>query len=259
MSKGSFAIRPLELSDVPTIARMSAEAFEQDRQTIMKGLGSEAFFMEEHTLTDLPRRMQNPRIISLKAVENSTDKLMGYICWAFRGFSTEEIPVVEGRVQPLELPPVPIKTGKEEDQATAEPDLTEAEKARRENPIQKLIALQDRDMQIWEREIMPDGVRCLYVAGLMVVPEFQRRGAGSALLRYGTKFCDEKGVFAWVHSSEMAWKAYEKTGFQVIRSLDCDLDEYAPMPPPGEGPDAKWGHYILRYMKYLPTEEHQVA
>ncbi|KND93315.1 hypothetical protein TOPH_02087 [Tolypocladium ophioglossoides CBS 100239] len=77
-------------------------------------------------------------------------------------------------------------------------------------------------------------------------------------MKYGLErmppICDNS-VFAWVHSSEPVWRMYEKSGFQIIRALDIDLDEYAPMPPPYEGPDAKWGHYVFRYMKYLPKKE----
>ncbi|KAJ3490522.1 hypothetical protein NLG97_g5763 [Lecanicillium saksenae] len=67
--------------------------------------------------------------------------------------------------------------------------------------------------------------------------------------------CDDNSVFAWVHSSDPAWGMYQKSGFEVIRSLDIDLDEYAPCKPPGEGEDAKWGHYVFRYMKYFPKTQ----
>lgn len=248
MAKHNFTIKALTLDDVPDVAKISADAFKQDRQTVMKGLGSEPFFMEEHALNSLPALFRNPRCVLLKAVDNKSSETLGYINWAFRGFPPNQMPVVEGRIQPLAEPPKMAAETESEDAKS------EAEKNRENNPIQKLIALQDADIKVWMDEVMPEGVRCLYVAGLHVAPRHQGRGVGSALLRFGTKFCDENGVFAWVHSSEMAWKAYEKSGFQVIRSQDCDLDAYAPMPPPNEGPDAKWGHYILRYMMYFPIQ-----
>ncbi|UKZ66980.1 uncharacterized protein TrAtP1_008144 [Trichoderma atroviride] len=123
-----------------------------------------------------------------------------------------------------------------------------------DDPIKRLETLTSGDLDAWQKEVMPEGTKCLIVVGLSVSPKFQRRGIGSALLRWGTSICDQKGVFAWVHSSEPAWRAYEKAGFQVIRSLDVDLDEYAPCSPPNEGPDAKWGHYVFRYMKYFGSK-----
>lgn len=36
---------------------------------------------------------------------------------------------------------------------------------------------------------------------------------------------------------------YVKSGFEVIRRLDVDLDAYT---PPNEGPDAKWGTCTFR-------------
>ena len=247
MTQSIFTIKPLALEDIPVIAKISGDAFENDRQTIMKGLGSEPFFMEEYTLQSLPRTLKNPRCIVLKAAHNETGETMGYIHWVFEGFPPEEMPAVEGRVQPPPLPPAPAteelkKEDKEEETSS-------------ESPVQRLMALQGADMRRWMKDVMPKGTRCLYVEGLQVAPAHQRKGVASALLRFGTDFCDEKKVFAWVHSSESAWKAYQKCGFKVKRELDCDLDAYSPCPPPNEGPDAKWGHYVLRYMKYVPEEQ----
>lgn len=55
----------------------------------------------------------------------------------------------------------------------------------------------------------------------------------------------------WVHSSEHAWKFYEKNGFDVVGELDIHLDERAPRLPDGELGKA-WGHYVCRYMKRVP-------
>jgi hypothetical protein len=54
-----------------------------------------------------------------------------------------------------------------------------------------------------------------------------------------------------VHSSEAGYRAYAKAGFEVVGTLDVDLDEWAPAPPVEGG---LWGHYVIRWMKRLPRE-----
>jgi ribosomal protein S18 acetylase RimI-like enzyme len=75
----------------------------------------------------------------------------------------------------------------------------------------------------------------MFVVTLSVSPEFHGRGAGSALLRWGTDTADRSGVFSWVYSSELAWALYVKHGFVVVGTLDIYLDKWAPGPPPKEG------------------------
>ncbi|PNY25203.1 GCN5-related N-acetyltransferase (GNAT) domain protein [Tolypocladium capitatum] len=256
MSKSSFDIQALTLGDVPAAARLSADAFETDRQTEMKGSGKEPYDLNKHWLESLPSLLRNPRIVILKVVDEASGDeasgdVMGYCIWGFRGFQPEEMPVVEGRSHPpADASPAKPKD-KQESSADPEP---KPEPEPETDPIKRLEARTSADMQAWMAEAMPEGTRCIFVVGLSVSPKYQGRGVGSALLRWGTRFCDDNGVFAWVQSSEPAWRMYGKSGFQVIRALDMDLDEYAPMPPPNEGPGAKWGHYVFRYMKYLPKK-----
>lgn len=265
MSKQTFTIKALQLEDVPEAAQLSSDAFLTDRQTQMKALGRNPFNMKEYHTKSLPEMLKSPRCVVLKAVDDETGEFAGFCNWGLIGFAPNEMPSLPGRIQPLEKPAAApaqqTENAKEKEkeeekssssnQSAPEPEAnSEAE----DDPIDRLQALTSADLDAWQKEVMPQGTKCLVVIGLSVSPKFQRRGIGSALLRWGTKICDETGVFAWVHSSE-AWKIYEKAGFQVIRCLDVDLDEYAPCPPPNEGPDAQWGHYVFRYMKYFGSKD----
>lgn len=260
MSKPTPPVRAVQLEDVPAIGQMVADSFFQDRQTQMKNLGSRPYDMKEVVADSLPGLLQNPRAFAIKVVDPSTGEIMGYCNWGFRGFDPQDLPKLEGKPRALEKPTV-TQDGKDKQQAE-EPRKDKAHDGPTSNhvdpetdPIARLQALTGADMEAWMEEAMPEGTKCLYIVGLSVSPKYQGRGVGSALLRWGLGICDAEGVFAWVHSSEPAWKMYEKSGFQTIRTLDVDLDEYAPgPPPPNEGPDAKWGHYVFRYMKYYPRE-----
>ncbi|KAL1911457.1 AP-1 adaptor complex mu subunit Apm1 [Sporothrix stenoceras] len=222
-----YKLEAVTVDDVPVLARMSADAFKTDRQTQMKALGKERpFDMEQYTLQALPDMLTSPRCVMLKVVDTETNNIMGYCNWGFHGFAPEEMPVVEGRTtRKVTEPPKPAKA----DNAPKPDDAPSTD------PVKRLEALTGGDMQAWMDEVMPANtpkglpkVRCLFVIGLIVASEYQGRGVGSALIEWGTDLCDAHGVFAWVHSSEPAWKMYAKCGFEVIRSLDVNLDEYAP-------------------------------
>lgn len=256
MSRLSFSIRAVQREDIPEVAQLTSDAFETDRQTQMKALGQDPWDMKAYSLESLPGLLQHPRCVVLKAVDDATGEIAGFCNWGFRGFGPNEMPIVEGRVQPQDTSPQKSVQAQQDENSTVEqqPELENCTSEPQDDPIKRLIALTDADMAAWMEEAMPEGTRCIYVVGLSVAPKFQGRGVGSALLRWGTRFCDENATFAWVHSSEPAWQMYEKSGFQIIRSLDVDLDDYAPCPPPEEGPEAKWGHYVFRYMKYFGSK-----
>lgn len=119
--------------------------------------------------------------------------------------------------------------------------------------IKREMEMTEADMNHWMAKLMPPGTKCMYLIGLNVAPQYQRQGIGQAMLKWGADTADKFGVFVWVHSSEGAWKTYEKAGYEVIGCLNIDLDAWAPAPPPAEeGDGAIWGHYVLRYMKRLP-------
>ncbi|QPG93780.1 hypothetical protein C2857_002392 [Epichloe festucae Fl1] len=256
MANPAFTISAVQLDDVSEIGQISADAFVGDRQTQMKNLGSKPYDMKQVAMESLPGLLRNPRAFAIKITDDAMGEIMGYCNWGFRGFKPEELPKLAGKPEPLEEPATleadSAEQAKEEQKAHDGPNGPESRTD--DDPIGRLQTLTGNDMERWMEEVMPEGTRCLYIVGLSVSPKYQGRGVGSALLRWGTGICEEKNVFAWVHSSEPAWQMYEKSGFQIIRILDVDLDDYAPVPPPNEGPGAKWGHYVFRYMKYLPGQ-----
>ena len=158
-----------------------------------------------------------------------------------------------------------VRVPKTKTETEAEEEKEKEEEKKDSDPIARLEALTSQDFKRWMEAIMPEPekgntknnkpkVSCLFVIGLYVSPGFQRRGVGSALLSWGTDLVDLRGddCFAWVHSSAGAWLVYEKAGFRTARTLDVDLDAYAPAAAVGRGREkgGRWGRYVFRYMVY---------
>lgn len=238
-------IAPAEYIDIPTLAAISSNAFEGDSQTEMKRYGRVPFDMQEYSLKSLPDTLQNPKLRTLKAVDKVGGDIMGYCIWGFRGVAAPESPKLDT-----------YETGASNtDNESKHAEEEQNESDDREDPIARLNKLTSKDFADWVNDLMAGGAACLFVVGLYVSTAFQRRGVGSALLKWGTDIADKHGAFAWVHSSAGAWRAYEKAGFRTVRTLTVDLDEYAPVPAPKKYPGGKWGEYTFRYMVYgAPTQ-----
>ncbi|KAF2166470.1 hypothetical protein M409DRAFT_23109 [Zasmidium cellare ATCC 36951] len=54
---------------------------------------------------------------------------------------------------------------------------------------------------------------------LCVDPVWERRGAGSALVRWGVQRCRELGVPGWADATEVARRVYEREGFVCVEGV----------------------------------------
>jgi len=246
----AISIRPVTYADIPALAKISGDSFIEDRHTQMKGLGKKPYVMEDVALEDIASYLGSEKLVCVKAVDDTTGEPVGWSCWGFRGFEPQEIPREDPGPRENRSQTESPKTATVEEEPSVTGEIDDEV-----DIIARLTAMTDADMNHWMRVLMPVGARCMYVVSLSVAPAAQSRGVGSALLKWGTDLADRFGVYAWVHSSEAAWRHYSKHGFEIVGTLDVDLDEWAPGPPPlEEGEGAIWGHYVFRYMKRFPKE-----
>ena len=76
-----------------------------------------------------------------------------------------------------------------------------------------------------KREIL--GARSHYVLDTLVtLPQHERKGAGSMLVRWGTQRADEAGVEAYLEASPMGAPMYARHGFEPMKKVALDLTKY---------------------------------
>ncbi|KAI9794963.1 MAG: hypothetical protein M1833_007337 [Piccolia ochrophora] len=80
---------------------------------------------------------------------------------------------------------------------------------------------------------------------LFTVPEFQRRDAGSMMLKWGTDLADHLFLPMWVEASEHGYHLYESHGFQSKEKVHVQTEkwlvEYTHMRRPAKEPRVKIG------------------
>lgn len=93
--------------------------------------------------------------------------------------------------------------------------------------------------------------RHILLKGLFTDPSFQRRGMGSALVKYGNKTFGDRGAGLpiYLQASAYGWPVYEKQGFKTVQVLDVDLRDWV---DGGRGDGKGWGVYRFRYIVRLP-------
>ncbi|KAI8629769.1 acyl-CoA N-acyltransferase [Xylariaceae sp. FL1651] len=250
----SVSIQPLQYADAHTCAQIASSAFSVDPHTIVKQLGRKPFDMYAISFSGFLSALHKKTCIYVKAIDEETGEIVGHAGWAFRGVDEGLIPW-RG---PGDEKPAEEEQGKKD--KSGDENTKDSEEGKKEDSIDRLHALENDDMQHWLSVLMPSDTPCMFIIGLIVSPSHQSRRVGSALIQYGNTIADDLGLSMWVHSSHQAYEAYRKFGFEVVRELDIDLDEYAPRGPKeeeetmAEKGSGKWGTYIIRYMKRLPKQ-----
>jgi GNAT superfamily N-acetyltransferase len=248
LTKMSFSIQPLTYADFAARHRVGALTGAQDRQTQLKLLGDVHYLRDDPASAhrSFARQLQLPTHVLAKAAD-ADGRFLGSLGVEFLGFAPEEVPRWDAALlgappalpTEAEAPPAPPA-----DRAAAGP-----ERRRAIEMVDRLEEMEDADWRKWRPVLEPPGSRSVVVTGFAVDPAHHRRGVGGALLAWAAGLADAAGVHMWVHSSEAGWRAYARAGFEVVGTLDVDLDEWAPGPPAEGG---RWGHYVMRWMKRMP-------
>jgi GNAT superfamily N-acetyltransferase len=252
----AFTLQPMIMEDAPRIGQIGKAAFLNDRHTMMKT--GDNYDHEQAAQEPFLYWLSVPhRVRCVKAVDDS-GKILGYVCWGFRGYSRKTIPTLNGRglVEndgPETTPGLVLQTNHASRSNTTDPprgEPAEKEIATEDERLRRLRSITNTDMTSWMANLMPDGTQCMFICTLSVDPAYAFQGIGSALMEWGTRLADEDKKFCWVHASDGSHMFYEKHGFEKVGELTVDLDEFATRPAPDNG--GLWGQYTFRYMTRLP-------
>jgi predicted N-acetyltransferase YhbS len=237
------SLHPASPADIPHLAAISSQAFKSDTHTQLK----ESIKGTDHAAEMAPvleswMSTSSRRCSVIKAV-NGEGAIVGWVSWGFRGVDGPPFEVTEegGRV-----------VGGVGDEAEVASKRNEGGTPEQKAKIAELEEITTASMVHWQAKLMPGGCKCMYIIAVSVLPSYQGMGVGRALIRWGTRLADEKGVICWVHSSDRGWRVFEKEGFGEVGRLSVELDEYAggvrSDGSEGGGGNGKWGRYVWRYM-----------
>lgn len=260
-------------ADIPQLAAISARAFARDVNTQMKAQGQRPGAFEEGMAAGLRMwiELQPSRCVVLKAVDCGGGGILGWICWGFRGVDVD-LPLSDDGNGADVLEESDARLG---DEATVESGglvLEEADAAPRDDErapkpeaaarIEQLEKMTSDHLAAYQKKIMPEGTRALYIISVAVDPRAQGLGVGSRLVGWGLEQADRNipAILCWVHASEAGYRLFEGQGFAEVERLTVDLDEWAVGTKPsaaGEdgGGEAGWGEYTFRYMVRKPRGE----
>ncbi|KAH8672673.1 hypothetical protein BGZ60DRAFT_405359 [Tricladium varicosporioides] len=248
-------LRSANASLVPQLAQISSLAFATDSHTLLKRLSTGTDHAEDMAPV-LEMWISRPRercqiITALIENEKGEREVVGWACWAFRGFdgpffvSEKTIGEEERKVSEAAIL-LPTERGK-----------GKAKEEERKNPegIQRLGEITNRSMMEWSTKLSPEGSKNMILCAITVNPLFQGKGVGKALISWGLEIADCEGVYTWVHASDAGWRAFEKRGFKEAGRLEVDLDEYSGGVRNPLDEDGKWRQYVFRYMRREAGDE----
>ena len=244
----TFSIQPLTYADFAARHRVGALTGAQDRHTQLKRLGDLHCLRDDPVSAhrDFARSLQRPTHVFAKAAD-ADGRFLGSLGIELLGFAPEEVPRRDA-AQPGAPPALPTE-GEAPPVPAVDGEAVGLARRRAVEMVDRLEEMEDADRAKRRAALDPPGSRSVVVTGLAVDPAHCRRGVGGALLAWAARLADAAGVHVWVHSSEAGWRAYARAGFEVVGTLDVDLDEWAPGPPAEGG---RWGHYVMRWMKRMP-------
>jgi GNAT superfamily N-acetyltransferase len=194
MSSLTFTLTPAKPLDIPILSQISQEAFSTDTHTRLKELIKGTNHAVEMTSV-LSSWLSRPKgkCTVMKAV-TSKGETIGWACWGFSGFEYGGLNVPQDKEQqPKEVKEV----SKEEEEGEEQ-----VKKSKEMLRIGELGAITSGAMREWSAKLTPPGSKCMILVAIPVLPAYQGKGVGSALIRWGTSIADEEGVYCWVSSSD---------------------------------------------------------
>lgn len=225
-------LTPVTSNDIPALVRIHKAAFETDQFCKFMLYGRDKNTHQIRLTKSLASSMSDQAAQVIQALDNATGQVLGWACWVKKG---------EKAVSQDPEPSIPQQ------------DVTQAKMPAVKEPMsapmsarQKMVGRMLGD-EIKQQESHMKGVY-MVLQRLATDPEFQRRGVGSKLVKWGLDRADAEGLPCWLHvsDSDVACRLYEAAGFRQVGHDEYNLDACAA--ESGSMSSQCWGTYTFRYM-----------
>ncbi|KAK5169673.1 uncharacterized protein LTR77_005651 [Saxophila tyrrhenica] len=194
-------ISPLQRSDIPLFVRIELEAFRSHPRIPMlwpRGYTDDLYAYYE---SNKNRTFDDPECQFLKAVDDETGKMVAVSEWTF-SLDTKKQAENEA-VDPNGAPPAnwPIDGNWE---------------------LKRFFSV---NSEKWNREWLK-GQPYIELNFLVTDPEYQGKGAGTALLSWGVQQADKLGARMALESTPAGLSLYKRVGFRQADVIKADMKEF---------------------------------
>ena len=223
---------PAEPADISALAtlQMAACRFDLDTRLIVP---SDTTF-EGVAISMVQSQIASPEYLIMKAVHPENGDIMGWGSWRFVHY-----PEIDAKIkqQAEAASTTNDPTGSRSMPEQVESDTSSSLGSSSEKHLREVM-----DSWMGERKF-------LLLTILVTEPRYQRRGVGSALVRWGNAKADADNVPGFLEGSPFAFKLYLECGWKLVEKHDVDLSEWTPY---GKRYDMGYGIYSHYYMIRLP-------
>jgi GNAT superfamily N-acetyltransferase len=204
MPNPNLQVSLLDPSESAQYMRIRHEAFKTTVNKILYSRGEASQATLDRVTEEIRDGIVNKGILYLKCVDTSTGEIIAGARWRY--------------VKPI-TPGATERTWEEVEAA-----FTERMQPYDETEPEVLTALLDL-FNKYKRENL--GTRPYYCLDTLVtLPQHERRGAGSMLVRWGCERADEVGVQAYLEASLIGAPLYARHGFVGKKEIELDLRKW---------------------------------
>lgn len=183
--------------------RVRHEVFRPTVNKILYSRGEPSQKTFDRVTNDIRDGIINKGIIYLKCVDTSTGEIIAGARWRYVK------PGVEGMTE---------RTWDEVDAGFVLPEPFDESNPEMLNSLYHIFNTN-------KREIL--GRRPYFVLDTCVtLPQHERKGAGSMLVRWGCERADEAGVEAYLEASRIGAPVYARHGFEAVKDVELDLRKW---------------------------------